>query len=250
MGYYEPWSLAQKQIKKLVAWKLYQEKLLLNADVVHCASKNEEMNIKKLNSNLKTQVLPFGLQEKFFLKKIPRKVNKKFLFFSRLHKKKGLDFLIKAWTFFDKTGWKLDIIGSGDISKYKKKISIYNLKNINLLKPVYGDLKKKELFKKYDILVLPTQNENFGMVILEALARGLPVLTTNETPWSEIQQKKAGWIINYSFSELCLALNEIVNTKHSFYVKRKKSISIAKKFEFKKVSEKYYKLYYKLAKKS
>ena len=48
------------------------------------------------------------------------------------------------------------------------------------------------------------------MVILEALSRGLLILTTNETPWNIIQEKKAGWIINYSFIELCLAINEII----------------------------------------
>ena len=58
------------------------------------------------------------------------------------------------------------------------------------------------------------------------------VLTTNETPWSIIQKQKAGWIINYSLIELCLALNEIINKKHDFYLRRKRSISIAKKYEF------------------
>ena len=114
MGYYEPWSLAQKQIKKKIAWKLYQEKLLLSADTIHCASKNEEFNIKKLNPLFKTEVVPFGLKRKFLFKKVLKKTNKKFLFFSRLHKKRGLDFLLKAWSFFDNTGWKLDIVGSGN----------------------------------------------------------------------------------------------------------------------------------------
>jgi len=248
MGYYEPWSLAQKQLKKKIAWKLYQEKLLLDADVIHCASKEEELNIKKLNSSFKTSVIPFGLKEDFFLKNVSKKTNKKLIFFSRLHKKKGLDFLLKAWSFFDKTGWKLDILGTGDVSNYKKISKKNNLKNINFLKPVFGDMNKKKLFAKYDVLILPTQNENFGMVILEALARGLLVLTTNETPWRILQDKKAGWIINYSLIELKLVLNEIINKKHNFYLKRKKSLLIAKKYQFKKISNKYYKLYSKLVK--
>ena len=51
-------------------------------------------------------------------------------------------------------------------------------------------IQNKKLFSKYDVLILPTQNENFGMVILEALSRGLLILTTNETPWNIIQEKK------------------------------------------------------------
>ena len=77
-----------------------------------------------------------------------------------------------------------------NLNKYKKIKLKYKLKNINFFKPVYGDTNKKKLFSKYDILILPTQNENFGMVILEALSRGLLILTTNETPWNIIQRKK------------------------------------------------------------
>ena len=39
MGFYEPWSLSQKRLKKMLAWNFYQKKLLLNADLIHCASK-------------------------------------------------------------------------------------------------------------------------------------------------------------------------------------------------------------------
>ena len=248
MGFYEPWSMAQKKFKKFIAWKLYQEKLLLNADVIHCASKIEEINIKKLNPFFRTKVIPFGIKKNFFINKPEKKINKRFIFFSRLHEKKGLDYLLKAWSNFDSSGWKLDIIGSGDISRYEKISKTYNLKNIKFLKPIYGELKKKLLFKKYDILILPSQNENFGIVILEALARGLLVLTTNETPWNILQDKSAGWVINYSFEELCLVLNEIINKKQDFHRRRAKSISIARNFTYDKVSEKYSKLYYKLAK--
>ena len=100
-----------------------------------------------MNPLFKTEVVPFGLKENFYLKKVLKKTNKKFLFFSRLHKKKGLDFLLKAWSFFDNTGWKLDIVGSGNLNKYKKIKLKYKLKNINFFKPVYGDTNKKNYFQ-------------------------------------------------------------------------------------------------------
>ena len=60
MGFYEPWSFSQKKIKKKIALHLYQKKILLKADLIHCASHNEKKNIYNLrgqrSENLKENV--------------------------------------------------------------------------------------------------------------------------------------------------------------------------------------------------
>ena len=71
---------------------------------------------------------------------------------------------------------------------------------------------------------MPTISENFGLVILESLSRGLPVLTTNETPWENIQTDNAGWIINYSIIELKLVLFQILMKKKDLISKKKKTL--------------------------
>ena len=244
MGFYEPWSFSQKKIKKLMAWKLYQNKLLLKANLIHCASQNEENSLLKLNSKFKTIVLPFGIDEKNLKKKINNEIHKRCIFFSRLHKKKGLDNLLKAWIEIDQNDWKLDIVGYGDSERYKHIIKDSKYKNIKFLKPFSKTSKKFKTFENYDLLILPTLNENFGIVILESLARGLPVLTTNETPWSDIQAKDAGWIINSSFIELKLVLGQIFRTsKKDLLRKKRNTIKIAKNFTKEKLSNQYYKVY-------
>ncbi len=45
---------------------------------------------------------------------------------------------------------------------------------------------KWSLMRSVDLFVLPSHSENFGMAIAEALACGLPVITTNRTPWEEM----------------------------------------------------------------
>ena len=75
---------------------------------------------------------------------------------------------------------------------------------------------------------MPTISENFGLVILESLSRGLPVLTTNETPWENIQTDNAGWIINYSIIELKLVLFKSLIRKR-FNIKKKKRYKSCKK---------------------
>jgi glycosyltransferase involved in cell wall biosynthesis len=244
MGFYEPWSLDQKKIKKKLAWYLYQRKLLRQADLVHCASHNEEYNLKKLDSKIKTIILPFGISESSIKKTTSSKTQKRCIFLSRLHKKKGLDILIKAWVELKNKNWSLDIVGFGDKKYYMHLIKDIKNSKIRFLKPITDISKKNKLLDNYDFLVLPTLNENFGIAILESLARGLPVLTTNETPWIDIQNKNAGWVINYSLIELKLVLKQIFNTQDKeFFVKKKNAIKIAKKFTKENLAKLYLKTF-------
>ncbi|MBB4634522.1 glycosyltransferase [Longimicrobium terrae] len=49
------------------------------------------------------------------------------------------------------------------------------------------------IFRDAHLLLLPTLGENFGHVILEALSEGCPVLISDQTPWRELTQRRAGW---------------------------------------------------------
>lgn len=142
----------------------------------------------------------------------------------------------------------MHIVGTGDTNFFKKKIINLKNKTINLKnKTIFQDSQKKKLFSQYDFLVLPSMSENFGLVILESLARGLPVLTTNETPWNEIEKKGAGWIINYSLPELKIVLSNIFKiNSQKLKIKQKNSIKIARKYIMEILFKKYLDAYNKL----
>ena len=244
MGLYEPWSLNEKKIKKKIAWELYQKRILLRANLIHCASLNEKKNLLKLNNNFKTIVLPFGVNDSFIKKEITKKLNKKAIFFSRLHHKKGLVDLIHVWQTIGNSEWTLDIVGDGDNSDYFKKMLNNKKAKIKFLDPVYGKTGKINLFNQYDFFILPTKNENFGISILESLSRGLPVLTTTATPWTLITQYNAGWIINKIYPELRINLEKIFRMKRNeFFIKSKNAIKLAKKFTWCVVFKEYMKTY-------
>lgn len=92
--------------------------------------------------------------------------------------RKGFDVLLKAWEQIDDKA-QLLIIGGGDLqNSYEDYIKQNLLKNVNII----GFMQKEELFKYYcasDIFVLPTREDVWGLVINEAMAVGLPVITTD-----------------------------------------------------------------------
>jgi glycosyltransferase involved in cell wall biosynthesis len=248
LGYYEPWSLNQKKIKKKIAWNLYQKKILLKSDLIHCASRNEQKNLLKLNNGFKTFVLPYGIENSFIKKyKKKLKIKKSALFLSRIHKKKGIENLINAWIQINtKEKWTLDIMGPCNDENYLLKLKniVRNNKNINFLKPMYSNKKKKILFNQYDFLVLPTFNENFGMVILESLARGLPVLTNCNTPWNNIENYNAGWFIGSNYEQLLSCLRKIFKSKiNIFNEKSFNAIKLASNYSWNKLADDYVRMY-------
>ncbi|NBN99666.1 MAG: glycosyltransferase, partial [Flavobacteriia bacterium] len=164
----------------------------------------------------------------------------------RIHHKKGIENLINAWIQINNEEWTLDIIGPSDNEKYLSELKkmTFGKKNISFLKPVYDEMKKKFLFDKYDLLVLPTSSENFGMVVLEALARGLPVLTNHNTPWNDIKIFNAGWFVGENYEDLLKCLKKIFRTNIcEFRTKSLNAIKVAKKYDWNILVNDYVKTY-------
>ena len=65
--------------------------------------------------------------------------------------------------------------------------------NINYIGEV-NPQKIPSLLTNYDLFFLPTLNENYGHVIVEALSSGCPVLISDQTPWKEVEKYNCGWI--------------------------------------------------------
>jgi len=252
MGAFEEWSLSQKKFKKKLALFVYQKYFLKKSTLVHCTSEGEESNIKKINKQIKTVVLRHGLEGTEYKKvKIFNKKRRKMLFFSRIHQKKGISDVIKAWTYLKPKGWELDIIGpAGDntINVIKKKIIQTKLnRKIFLKKPIFIPREKKELFKQYDVSILYSKNENFGYSILESLKHSLPVITTNNTPWKKIKTYNAGWYINYDFEALIKTLNKVFKIRNKeLLLKSKNAFRLSKIYNWNKIIPEYIKMYKKL----
>lgn len=216
-----PWSLSQRFLIKKLAWHLFQEDMLNNCDFIHATSEQEKNAI--INLNIKSDVLvsPHGISvpdkpkyDKTYYKKksFLNPGFKYFLFCSRLHKKKGLEILIDVWKsiYRDHPNWKL-IIAGPDPYGYKKLIEKAGLSDFVIQLPLITGLKKEYVFRACSFFVLPSLSENFGVVIAEALSYELPVITTNNTPWQDINSVDCGLCINLTPDNLKSAVERYLS---------------------------------------
>src|SRR5207248_11348697 len=73
--------------------------------------------------------------------------------------------------------------------------------------PVAGDA-KSAAYRKADLFVLPTLNENFAVTVAEALAAGTPVIATKGAPWRGLEREGCGWWIDHGVEPLVATLTE------------------------------------------
>lgn len=205
-GMLEPWILAQNPWKKKLGLFLYQKKAIEKADYLHATATMEASSIRALGFKNLICIIPNGIDLSDVKKAKTEYGTKKMIFLSRIHPKKGIELLVEAWANVDSSGWTLEIAGNGD-SEYIKELSgsVQQLKNVNFVGAKFGEA-KWDFLRSADVMVLPTHSENFGIVVAEALAAGVPVITTTGTPWEDLKTHQCGWWIDLSVVNLEKAL--------------------------------------------
>ena len=207
IGVHAPLSVrlatCRKKLKgvKLIGWihnsyeALFGEKSLYIGPEL---CKHYEFQLKKLNETI--VLCQYDAQQYHFPTKViynpltltPGKKStgnsKKFLAvgrFSRLHK--GFDLLIEAFRIFaeENIEWTLDIVGEGvEEPTYKKLIKNYQLEDRIHVHPFTNHIQK--YYSEAQVYVLSSRWEGFGLVLVEAMAHGLPVISSDLPTSQEI----------------------------------------------------------------
>jgi glycosyltransferase involved in cell wall biosynthesis len=201
-----------KHLKKAIYWYLIESRVTKRATNV-IFTNNEEANLARNNFypyQIKESVMDYGISSppqkdeyyrRLFLEKNSSLIEKKIiLFLSRVHPKKGLKFLIQALARIieDRPNLHLVIAGAGEekyINSLKSYASTLGLdSNITWLGMVSGE-DKWSAFYGADIFCLPSNQENFGIVVAESLGCGLPVLISDKINiHNKIEKCGAGFV--------------------------------------------------------
>lgn len=251
-GMLEPYILKRNPLKKKIAMILYQNKALLKANYLHATAISEMEQFKKLGYNLPIEVIPNGIDMadiKFNEKVAAKPTHKNILFLSRIHPKKGIELLIEAVYKLKDKNVKVIIAGEGEQKYIDELVALILEKKLNeqiiFLGGVYGE-DKWDLFNQADLFVLPTYSENFGLVVIEALAVGVPVITTTGTPWKELDTYNCGWWIELSIQNLTNAIEEAflkTSTELKEMGERGKAL-VERKYDIRAVSNQTFELYH------
>ena len=216
-GMLEPWGLNQKKWKKRLAMCLYQKSDLKKAVSLHATAQSEADQFRRLGFTQNIIVSPNGIT---LPNQIPIRAYRKdgkrvVLFLSRIHPKKGLLLLIEAIARLKKMssfhGWHVEYAGpdyEGHLSEMQDHIASLGLQNDFTYLGNLDDERKWDVYSRADLFVLPTYSENFGIVVPEALHAGVPVITTQGTPWEELETEHCGWWVDIGVEHVAAALHQ------------------------------------------
>lgn len=239
-------ALAIKALKKKL-FLMYAKSFGLFKNIKWQSTSSQESNEikKRIATNvLISQIsnLPNSLSE---IKHIDKKENTlRLCFISRISEKKNLNFAIEVLKKIKNKTIIFDVFGPIEDQTYWNNC-LENAKKLptNITLSYKGILKPFEISStigKYHALLLPTQNENYGHIIVETLQHGRPIIISDQTPWRNLENESVGFDIaltdKQKFIEAIEKLSELnqaefntITTKCVSYINAKLNVEDIKK---------------------
>ncbi len=218
------WSLQQSARKKQIYLALVERANLNYSQALHFTSQQEQQEVSKLPLKSSSFILPHGLsipapisdarRQLRQLLKVPED-EPVILFMSRLHPKKGLDYLIPALGKLVNQRFTFVLAGSGS-PEYEAEISNLlvsaGIRQRTYIAGFVADEMKDLLLQGADLFALTSHSENFGVAVLEALAAGLPVLLTPGVALAcVVEQYQLGYVVELDVAAITSGLQHWLN---------------------------------------
>jgi len=221
-GMLERWAIRNKALKKALYGALVERRNLRGAACMRALTGAELEDYRRYGFTGPVAIVPNGVapqppvSERLFLNHFPQLVGQKIvLFLGRIHYKKGVHMLCRAWANISRQfpGAHLVLAGpdyENTLAPLQALVSELNIGDrITFTGMLAGDLKWSAL-KAAGLFVLPSFSEGFSVAILEALAAGLPVIATHPCNFPDLTTSGAGLIIRPDQPELERGLSDLL----------------------------------------
>jgi glycosyltransferase involved in cell wall biosynthesis len=219
-------AMARSRIKKKIALTLFERRNIESSRVVIATSQTELDQVRSLGYSVEGSLLPLAVDPAAaaFLSR-PRTTERgadagrerTILCVSRFHSRKRLVEVVRAFADVAQLfpEWHLRIVGPDYEQGYRQKVLAAaresRLSNRISVEPAIEGERLWNAYREADIFVLASTFENFGLVIAEALAAGIPVIATRGTPWPQLVDQRCGWWIDPSLEALPATLRDAMS---------------------------------------
>ncbi len=213
------WALKCSRWRKKAMLLLGQRHALEVTDLFIATSMKEYCEIRNFDLSQPVAVIPNGV---VLPSNFPKGSDSTFklVFLSRIHPTKRLDLLLAVWARLVSQfpNWELLIAGPDKENSYatmlKKYIVSHQVPQCRFVGEQTGE-EKWRFLAEADCFVLPTESENFGMVVAEALISGTPVVCSQGAPWEGLVHERAGRWIPLSEDSFESTLREVMSLPRS-----------------------------------
>jgi glycosyltransferase involved in cell wall biosynthesis len=208
-GMMSPWAWAHHRTRKSLAAHLIHPGAFSAASGWHATSEEESGDIRRLGFTQPVCVAPNGVTAPlaedenkaaaFWREKYPLLTGRRVaLFHSRFHAKKRVLELIDLWLSAPRDDWLLMLVGIPE--EYSvRQLETYVLRQSGTGRVIIHDgTNSPPPYPIASLFLLPSHSENFGLVVAEALVRGLPALTTDTTPWQTLETTGSGRCVSWA----------------------------------------------------
>lgn len=203
-------------IKKLSLW-LYLKSDLQKAACLHATCVEEMEHLRNMGIHTPIAVIPnpiqiFDCQDKTIL---PDRLRIGYL--GRIHPRKRVERIFYAVDALQDKNIEILVIGDGDatyMQYLQEEAKRLHLDHVTFTGFLSGEEKERAL-RSLSYLVVPSDFENFGNIVTEALVKGIPVIASKGTPWEELNTHRCGWWVENDVDTLVATLQEALNTSEA-----------------------------------
>jgi glycosyltransferase involved in cell wall biosynthesis len=199
-GGLQRWS-GSRRVRLKDAWDFVCRMVQPKGTVLHVTSEQEAAESQARYPKLRTALIPNGVPAPETLRRREGNGTLRLVYLGRLHPKKGIENLLEALAAIgDSLRCSLVIAGKGEAgytASLRRRIEELKLSGIVQMAGEVIGADKQAVLENADLAVFPSHTENFGLVIAEAMAHGLPVIASRGTPWQTVEFKGCGmWVEN------------------------------------------------------
>lgn len=208
-GMMSGWAYEHRRARKRLAELLVHPGAFAAAAGWHATSADEADDIRRLGFRQPICVAPNGVElpgaaaleaaRSHWHRVCPALVGRRVaVFYSRYHRKKRVRELLDLWVATAPRDWFLLLVGVPEEDNAATLNAAIAAAGAGERAAAFDGADHPAPFAVAELFVLPSHSENFGLVIAEALAAGVPALVTDKTPWHDLARHEAGWCVSWA----------------------------------------------------